>query len=113
MFDCVVPTRLARNGTALTPHGRVSLRNAAYRDDLRPLDDECSCPACSRFSRAYLRHLFQAHEILAHRLVSIHNVTHLARLMDAARDAICEGTFARLRASVEGRLEGQVSLAPG
>jgi queuine tRNA-ribosyltransferase len=113
MFDCVVPTRLARNGTALTPDGRVSLRNATYRDDVRPLDEDCKCPACARFSRAYLRHLFQAQEILAHRLVSIHNITHLARLMDATRAAIRQGTFSLLREAVEGRLEGQVSLAPG
>jgi queuine tRNA-ribosyltransferase len=80
---------------------------------VRPLDEDCKCPACARFSRAYLRHLFQAQEILAHRLVSIHNITHLARLMDATRAAIREGTFSLLREAVEGRLEGQVSLAPG
>ena len=88
MFDCVVPTRLARNGSALTPDGRLSLRNAAAKDDLRPIDPECPCPACERFSRSYLRHLFQSGEILAHRLVSIHNITHLARLMEDARAAI-------------------------
>ncbi len=113
MFDCVVPTRLARNGTALTPRGRVSLRNAVYRDDATPIDADCSCPACERFSRAYLRHLFQAHEILAHRLVSIHNVTHLSRLMDAARVAIGNGTLTALRADVAARLEGQVPPDPG
>ena len=100
MFDCVVPTRLARNGTALTPAGRLSLRNAAYREDVRPLDETCGCQACSRFSRAYLRHLFQAGEILAHRLVSIHNITHLTRLMSAARDAIREGALEDLRESL-------------
>ena len=67
MFDCVVPTRLPRNGTALTPDGRLSLRNAAAKDDLRPIDPECPCAACARFSRSYLRHLFQSNEILAHR----------------------------------------------
>ena len=85
MFDCVVPTRLARNGSALTPDGRLSLRNAAARDEFGPIDPECPCAACAGFSRAYLRHLFQSGEILAHRLVSLHNITHLARLMDGAR----------------------------
>jgi queuine tRNA-ribosyltransferase len=104
MFDCVVPTRLARNGSALTPDGRLSLRNAAAKDDLQPIDPECPCPACERFSRSYLRHLFQSGEILAHRLVSIHNITHLARLMDDARAAIRTKSFAAFRAERDGRL---------
>jgi queuine tRNA-ribosyltransferase len=104
MFDCVVPTRLARNGSALTPDGRLSLRNAAARDDFRPIDAECPCAACTRFSRAYLRHLFQSGEILAHRLVSLHNITHLARLMDGARAAIRDGVFPGFRADRDGRL---------
>ncbi len=104
MFDCVVPTRLARNGSALTPDGRLSLRNAAAKDDLQPIDPDCPCPACERFSRSYLRHLFQSGEILAHRLVSIHNITHLARLMDGARAAIRTQTFAAFRAERDGRL---------
>jgi queuine tRNA-ribosyltransferase len=104
MFDCVVPTRLARNGSALTPDGRLSLRNAAVKDDLGPIDSECPCSACARFSRSYLRHLFQSGEILAHRLVSLHNITHLARLMEQARAAIREHTFAAFRAARDGRL---------
>jgi queuine tRNA-ribosyltransferase len=104
MFDCVVPTRLARNGTALTPSGRLSLRNSGTRDDLRPIEDDCPCAACARFSRAYLRHLFVAGEILAHRLVSLHNLTHLTRLMDAARGAIMNGALASFRREAEGRL---------
>jgi queuine tRNA-ribosyltransferase len=104
MFDCVVPTRLARNGTALTPGGRLSLRNAAARDDLAPIDPDCPCGACTGFTRAYLRHLFQSGEILAHRLVSLHNITHLARLMDEARTAIRESRFAEFRAARDGRL---------
>ena len=104
MFDCVVPTRLARNGSALTPDGRLSLRNADARDDLGPIDPECPCAACARFSRAYLRHLFQSGEILAHRLVSLHNITHLARLMEGARAAIRGQTFAAYRAERDGRL---------
>jgi queuine tRNA-ribosyltransferase len=103
MFDCVVPTRLARNGSALTPEGRLSLRNASARDEFGPIDPECPCAACTGFSRAYLRHLFQSGEILAHRLVSLHNITHLARLMDTARDAIRDGRFAALRADRDGR----------
>jgi queuine tRNA-ribosyltransferase len=104
MFDCVVPTRLARNGTALTPDGRLSLRNAVAKDDLRPIDPECPCAACARFSRSYLRHLFQSGEILAHRLVSLHNITHLARLMEEARAAIRDHAFAAFRAERDGRL---------
>jgi queuine tRNA-ribosyltransferase len=104
MFDCVVPTRLARNGTALTPDGHLSLRNAAYRDDLRPIDEHCGCTGCQRFSRAYLRHLVLSGEILAHRLLSLHNLTHLCTLMEEARAAIREHRFGRLRASVDGRL---------
>jgi queuine tRNA-ribosyltransferase len=104
MFDCVVPTRLARNGSALTPDGRLSLRNAAARDEFGPIDPHCPCAACAGFSRAYLRHLFQSGEILAHRLVSLHNITHLARLMDGARTAIRQGCFAEFRAARDGRL---------
>jgi queuine tRNA-ribosyltransferase len=104
MFDCVVPTRLARNGSALTPDGRLSLRNAAARDDFGPIDPECPCAACTRFSRAYLRHLFQSGEILAHRLVSLHNITHLSRLMEGARSAIRNRAFPAFRAERDGRL---------
>jgi queuine tRNA-ribosyltransferase len=115
MFDCVVPTRLARTGTAMTPDGRLSLRRAEFRDDLRPLVDGCPCPACARFSRAYLRHLFAAGEILAHRLVSLHNVTHLSRLMAGARAAIADGTFAAYRGEAEARRApvAEEEAAPG
>jgi queuine tRNA-ribosyltransferase len=104
MFDCVAPTRLARTGTAMTPDGRLSLRRAASRQDLRPLVEGCPCPACGRFSRAYLRHLIAAGEILGHRLLTLHNVTHVSALMAAAREAISEGRFANFRAEVEARL---------
>lgn len=101
MFDCVLPTRLARNGTALTPGGRLSLRQARYRDDLRPLQERCPCTACAGgFSRAYLRHLFQSGEILAHRLASLHNLTHLGRLMERARAAIADVAFEAFRREV-------------
>ncbi|MDQ6855665.1 MAG: tRNA guanosine(34) transglycosylase Tgt [Candidatus Dormibacteraeota bacterium] len=104
MFDCVVPTRLARTGAAMTPTGSLALRRAAYRDDLRPLVDGCPCAACRRFSRAYLRHLISAGEILGHRLLSIHNITHVTTLMAAAREAIAAGRFDAFRADNEARL---------
>jgi len=104
MFDCVVPTRLARNGTALTQQGHLSLRNSVHHDDPDPIDATCPCPACARFSRAYLRHLFKSGEILAHRLVSQHNLTHLGRLMGQARDAIAAGRFASMREQLTGTL---------
>jgi queuine tRNA-ribosyltransferase len=106
MFDCVAPTRLARTGTAMTPTGRLTLRRATYRNDLRPLVEGCRCPACTRFSRAYLRHLFAAGEILGHRLVSLHNITHLTALMTAAGEAIRAASFDAFRAATDARLRG-------
>ena len=93
LFDCVAPTRMGRNGAAFSPTGRINLRNAAHRDDARPLDERCGCPACRRFSRAYLRHLVTSEEILALRLLSLHNVHFLIALMRRAREAIRAGTF--------------------
>ena len=74
LFDCVLPTRLGRTGTALTSHGRLNLRNAQFMRDPRPLDDRCGCPACTRFSRAYIRHLVNQQELLGLRLLSLHNL---------------------------------------
>lgn len=112
LFDCVLPTRLARTGTALTPDGRLTLARATHRDDLRPLVQGCPCPACAGgFSRAYLRHLFRAGEILAHRLVSSHNITHVCSLMAATRNAIAAGEFAAHRVAVEARLKPTVAVA--
>jgi len=109
MFDCVLPTRLARNGTALTAGGRLSLRQARHRDDLRPLEEGCPCAACAGgFSRAYLRHLFACGEILAHRLASLHNLTHLGRLMERARAAIADVAFEAFRRDVLAGLAGGV-----
>jgi queuine tRNA-ribosyltransferase len=88
MFDCVMPTRNARNGTLFTTHGRMTIKNTQYRDDGRPVDDQCDCYTCTHFSRAYLRHLFLARELLAHRLNTIHNLRYYARLMAGLRDAI-------------------------
>jgi len=93
LFDCVLPTRNARNGMAFTGEGPLNIRNAAHARDPRPLDPECTCEACSQFSRAYLRHLHQAGEILAHRMLTLHNVTFYQTLMSAARAAIERGAF--------------------
>ncbi|MBV8528818.1 MAG: tRNA guanosine(34) transglycosylase Tgt [Candidatus Dormibacteraeota bacterium] len=101
LFDCVVPTRLARHATAVTDEGRISLRKAGYREDLRPLEAGCDCVACASFSRAYLRHLFGTGDILAHRLVTVHNLTHMSRLMAGVRSAIVAGAFPQLQMSVQ------------
>ncbi|MDO4571308.1 MAG: tRNA guanosine(34) transglycosylase Tgt [Planctomycetia bacterium] len=94
MFDCVMPTRNGRNAMAFSDEGKIRLRNQIYRDDERPLEEGCPCPACQR-SRAYLRHLFIAGEMLGPILVSIHNVTYYERLMARARAAILEDRFAQ------------------
>lgn len=90
MFDCVLPTRNARNGTLFTSRGNLTIKHACYRDDKKPLDDACTCYTCSNFSRAYLRHLFMAKELLVYRLLTIHNLAHYARLMEGIRAAILE-----------------------
>ena len=88
MFDCVLPTRIARNGTAFTSHGKLVVRNAAYAEDFRPMDEECSCYACRNYTRAYIRHLIKANEILGARLITIHNLYFLLKLMENIRKAI-------------------------
>jgi queuine tRNA-ribosyltransferase len=93
LFDCVAPTRMGRNGAAFTAEGRINIKRAEYRADIRPLDEECDCSACKRFTRAYVRHLFVSDEILGHRLLSLHNVHFLVRLMAVARDMVRAGTF--------------------
>jgi queuine tRNA-ribosyltransferase len=93
LFDCVLPTRNARNGMAFTSAGPLNIRNAAHARDPAPLDARCSCEACVRFSRAYVRHLFTAGEILAHRMLTLHNVTFYQTLMAEAREAIDRGAF--------------------
>jgi queuine tRNA-ribosyltransferase len=93
MFDCVLPTRTARTGSALTWEGRLNLRNAQYARDQGPLDDGCDCPTCATFTRAYVRHLVNQNELLGHRLLTLHNLRFLIRLTDGAREAILEGTF--------------------
>jgi queuine tRNA-ribosyltransferase len=93
LFDCVAPTRMGRNGTAFTSAGRVNVRRAEHRADPRPIDERCQCSTCSRFSRAYLRHLFIADEVLGLRLLSLHNVHFLVTLMRRARASILDGSF--------------------
>ncbi|MBZ4662504.1 MAG: tgt [Caloramator sp.] len=90
MFDCVLPTRIARNGTVFTSKGKLVVRNAEYAEDFRPLDEECDCYACKNYSRAYIRHLFKAKEILGARLTTIHNLRFLLKLMEDVRQAIME-----------------------
>jgi queuine tRNA-ribosyltransferase len=94
MFDCVAPTRMGRNAAALTPDGRVNMRRAEYRADDRPVVPDCGCACCRRFSRAYVRHLVQADEMLGARLLSLHNVHFLIALMREARGRIIAGDFA-------------------
>jgi hypothetical protein len=98
MFDCVLPTRNARNGTLYTSQGKVNIRRAEYREDDSPLDPLCPCYACRTFSKAYLRHLYVAQELLSYRLNSLHNITFFLTLARQAREAIEQGRFAALKA---------------
>jgi len=97
MFDCVLPTRMARTGTALTRAGRLNLRNARFADDPAPIKPGCTCYTCAHFSRAYLRHLVKAKEILAHQLISIHNLHLLLTIARELRAAVLEGRFQAYR----------------
>ena len=99
MFDCVFPTRVARNGTAMTHTGRLVVRNATYAEDFRPLEDSCTCYACRNYSRAYIRHLFKAEEIFGMRLLSIHNLHFLLHFAQEVREAIANDTFPEFRES--------------
>jgi queuine tRNA-ribosyltransferase len=93
MFDCVIPTRNARNGQLFTSQGRLTISNARHRLDPRPVDESCACSTCRSFSRAYLRHLFMAREILYNRLATLHNLHYYLSLVRAARLAIVEGRY--------------------
>lgn len=97
MFDCVLPTRIARNGTVMTSKGKLVVRNAEYAEDFLPMDEECDCYACQNFSRAYIRHLIKAGEILGGRLTSIHNLRFLQNLMANIRKAIAEDRLGDFR----------------
>lgn len=96
MFDCVLPSRNARRGNLFTSRGRLIIKHARWRDDDRPIDEECDCFTCQRFSRAYLRHLFVCGESLGNRLMTLHNLRHYQRLMARIRTAIDEGTLDKL-----------------
>jgi queuine tRNA-ribosyltransferase len=104
MFDCVLPTRLGRTGSALSWTGRLNLRNARFARDPAPLDEGCDCPACTRFSRAYLRHLVTQQEILGLRLLTLHNLRFLTALTADARAAIEAGRLADFRREARSRL---------
>tara|TARA_A100001011_G_scaffold282746_1_gene292918 strand:+ start:1225 stop:2352 length:1128 start_codon:yes stop_codon:yes gene_type:complete len=97
MFDCVMPTRNARNGNLFTSEGKVTIKQARYREDERPLDPNCNCNTCQYYSRAYLRHLYQCNEILAMRLNTLHNLHFYLQLMRDSRDAILGGNFSAFR----------------
>jgi queuine tRNA-ribosyltransferase len=104
MFDCVLPTRTARTGSALTWEGRLNLKNARFARDARPLEEDCECPACARFSRAYLRHLVNQRELLGLRLLSLHNLRFLLDLTARARQAIERSAFAAFKRDALERL---------
>lgn len=93
MFDCVLPTRIARNGTAMTSRGRITVRNQTYAEDFTPLDDRCGCYCCKTFTKAYLRHLINVDEILGGRMLSVHNITYLTDLVRRMRTAILEDRY--------------------
>jgi queuine tRNA-ribosyltransferase len=100
MFDCVLPTRLARHGTALTAGGRLGLKGARYARDDTPIDSTCGCPVCGRWSRAYLRHLFVVGELTGPRLVSLHNLWWLFDYVNRVRAAVVDGTLDAFRTRV-------------
>ncbi len=93
MFDCVLPTRIARHGALMTSHGRVNIRDQKYERDFTPLDSECDCPTCRGYTKAYLRHLYKADEAFGKRLLSLHNVRFLIRVVEGAREAIRADRF--------------------
>jgi queuine tRNA-ribosyltransferase len=105
MFDCVLPTRTARTGSALTPSGRLNLRNARFARDEAPLQEGCDCPACTRFTRAYIRHLVNQNELLGLRLLSLHNLRFLLELTRGAREAIGRGDFGTYKRDALERLQ--------
>ncbi len=107
-FDCVLPTRNGRTGAAFTRKGRINIRNAQYKDDLGPIEDGCNCPSCQKYSRAFIRHLFVANEVLGPRLLSIHNLHFYYTLMVEIRQAIKLGRFAEYKKEKLNLLKGNV-----
>src|SRR4029450_4032548 len=102
MFDCVLPTRLARNGTAFTAAGTVNLKNAEFILDKKPIEENCTCEACREFSRGYIRHLIKAEEILGLRLITLHNLHFYLNLMNRLRTEIQTGSFDQFRRAFVG-----------
>ncbi len=104
MFDCVLPTRIARNGRVMTANGYLTIRNAVYAADMSPLDEDCGCPVCRQYTRAYIRHLLNAGELLGMRLTTYHNLYFLAELMQEIRQALKQGQFARYYEEMQPKL---------
>jgi queuine tRNA-ribosyltransferase len=111
MFDCVLPTRLARNGTAFTTTGTLNLKNAQFALDKQPIEKNCACDACREFSRGYTRHLIKAEEILGLRLITLHNLHFYLNLMNRARDEIEQGTFDQFRKGFVGEYKTRDAMA--
>jgi queuine tRNA-ribosyltransferase len=109
MFDCVLPTRLGRTGSAVVPGGKLNLRNARFARDSSPLVEGCGCPACRDFSRAYIRHLITQDEITGLRLLTVHNLHQVIELVAGARRAIVEGRFARFREELAAEAAGAIN----
>ena len=110
MFDCVLPTRNARNGTLYTSEGKINIKRQQYAEDDSPLDPKCNCYACRTFSKAYLRHLFVSQELLAFRLNSLHNLTYFLNMVKGARKAILEGRYAEFKAEYEAKYPEEDAL---
>jgi queuine tRNA-ribosyltransferase len=108
IMDCVLPTRSARHGCLFTWHGRILIKNACYAKDSRPIDPECRCPTCRRYSRAYLRHLFLSNEILGATLTTLHNVYFYLDIMAEIRKSIRFGNLAGFCSDLQARLENSV-----
>lgn len=112
LFDCVLPTRNARNGQALTWRGRANMRQARHREDDAPIDPECGCPVCQEYSRAYLRHLVKANELLGHRLLTQHNLSFYGALVAGAREHIEAGDYAKWARDVAERMRAGDEVGP-
>jgi len=105
MFDCVMPTRNARNGQLFTQYGTLNITNSQFKDDTNPIDADCSCYTCRNYSRAYLRHLYMSRELLSYRLNSIHNIHYFTHLMAQIREATDKGEFEAFRKAFYARSE--------
>ena len=105
MFDCVLPTRIARHGTLMTSRGRLNIKKRIYSDDFTPVDPECDCECCTKYTKAYINHLFGSNEGLGNRLMSIHNLLFLVRLMEGIRQAIAEDRFTEFKEDILGRYD--------